>query len=167
MAESPLESDPCQGDDQILSIVASSPERAPSSAQGSTLWCECMCYMIPGKMNTTVYLIRHGDIECADRIPGRMTGMHLSDHGKKQARNLIEFFKDRDLDAIYSSPMDRAVETASVLAEEKKLQIQICDAFNEIDFGDWTNKRFSELESDFGWKQFHFSETEPLFLMGS
>ncbi|NLL12422.1 MAG: histidine phosphatase family protein [Fibrobacter sp.] len=107
-------------------------------------------------MNTTVYLIRHGDIECADRIPGRMTGMHLSDHGKKQARNLIEFFKDRDLDAIYSSPMDRAVETASVLAEEKKLQIQICDAFNEIDFGDWTNKRFSELESDFGWKQFHF-----------
>lgn len=107
-------------------------------------------------MNTTVYLIRHGDIECADRIPGRMAGMHLSDHGKKQAKNLIEFFKDRDLDAIYSGPMNRTMETAQVLADEKRLQIQICDAFNEIEFGKWTNRKFSELESDFGWKQFHF-----------
>lgn len=107
-------------------------------------------------MKTTVYLVRHGDIDCGDRIPGRMGGMHLSDHGKKQANDLLGFFRDRRLDAIYSSPMERAVETAQELADCKRLKIVICDAFNEIDFGEWTNKKFTKLESDFGWKQFHF-----------
>jgi probable phosphoglycerate mutase len=107
-------------------------------------------------MKTTVYLIRHGDIDCVDRIPGRMAGMHLSSNGKKQASDLLKFFKNRSLDAIYSSPLDRAIETAQMLADQKRLQIQICDAFNEIEFGKWTNRKFEELESDFGWKQFHF-----------
>ncbi len=117
-------------------------------------------------MKTTMYLVRHGDIDCADRIPGRMQGMHLSSHGKKQARDLIEFFNDRRLDAIYSSPMDRAVETAQALAEEKRLKIQICDAFNEIEFGEWTNRRFTELEVDFRWKQFHFFRNGALIPEG-
>ncbi len=107
-------------------------------------------------MKTTVYLIRHGDIECADRIPGRMAGMHLSSNGRRQASQLAVFFKNRRLDAIYSSPMERAVETAALLAKEKRLQVQICDAFNEIEFGKWTNREFVALESDFAWKQFHF-----------
>lgn len=107
-------------------------------------------------MKTTVYLIRHGNIDCEDRVPGRMPGMHLSSHGQKQARDLLHFFENRKLEAIYSSPMDRALETAKPLAEKKGLKVEICEAFNEIDFGDWTNRKFSELENDFSWKQFHF-----------
>lgn len=118
-------------------------------------------------MKTTVYLIRHGDIDCVDRIPGRMAGMHLSSNGKKQASDLLKFFKNRSLDAIYSSPLDRAIETAQMLADQKRLQIQICDAFNEIEFGKWTNRKFEELESDFGGSSFIFSEMEPLFPMAS
>ncbi|HEX3019495.1 MAG TPA: histidine phosphatase family protein [Chitinispirillaceae bacterium] len=107
-------------------------------------------------MKTIAYLIRHGNINCADLVPGRMPGTHLSEDGRKQAADLVGFFDNRGLDAIYCSPLDRAVETAAPLARHKSLQIHIDDSFNEINFGEWTGKKFSELENDFRWKQFHF-----------
>lgn len=107
-------------------------------------------------LKTTFYLVRHGDIDLAERIPGRTPGLHLSSNGKKQAQRVAEMLGGIKLDAIYSSPLDRTVETATPLSRVTGLEIIKNDALLEIDFGDWTGRRFEDLESVFGWKQFHF-----------
>lgn len=107
-------------------------------------------------MKTTLYLIRHGNINCVDCIPGRTPGLYLSSKGREQAVSISNFFKTRRLDLIFSSPLERTIETAKPLATEKNLQINTDDSFLEIDFGDWTGKNFNELEFDNRWKQFHF-----------
>ncbi|MFP4165036.1 MAG: histidine phosphatase family protein [Chitinispirillaceae bacterium] len=107
-------------------------------------------------MTTTFILIRHGNIDMAGRIPGRLDGVHLSPDGEMQAFRIVDHLKSVPVNAIYSSPLDRAVETATPLARQRGIDIQREDAFAEIDFGAWTGKHFGELERDFGWKQFHF-----------
>ncbi|MFP4013946.1 MAG: histidine phosphatase family protein [Chitinispirillaceae bacterium] len=107
-------------------------------------------------MTTTFLLIRHGNIDMADRIPGRLEGVHLSADGRRQACGIVDFLEGIPLHAIYSSPLERAIETATPLARDRGIDIELRDSFAEIDFGEWTGKSFGELESDFGWKQFHF-----------
>jgi broad specificity phosphatase PhoE len=104
---------------------------------------------------TTFYLIRHGNIDYNRRVPGRQRGLLLSEDGHKQAFSLIERFSTIQIDTIYSSPLERAVETARPLADKKKLAIKTLDELNEIDFGMWTGLSFDELECDSQWKLFH------------
>lgn len=104
---------------------------------------------------TTFYLIRHGNIDYNLRVPGRQKGLSLSENGRNQAHSLIERFSAIQIDAIYSSPLQRAVETAQPLSENKRVPIVVRDELNEIDFGMWTGLTFDELESDLRWKQFH------------
>lgn len=107
-------------------------------------------------MTTTFLLIRHGNIDMADRIPGRLKGVHLSDEGRRQAVRIVDYLENVPVHAIYASPLDRTIETADPLARDRGIGIQPRESLAEIDFGDWTGKSFDELESDFGWKQFHF-----------
>lgn len=107
-------------------------------------------------METTFLLIRHGNIDLANRVPGRLPGLHLSKHGRAQALRIAELLKSTPIAAIYSSPLDRTMETAMPLAQQLHLEIIRRESLIEIDFGAWTGKSFEELEHDFGWKQFHF-----------
>lgn len=105
---------------------------------------------------TNISLIRHGDTDLPDRVPGRAPGVHLSRTGLDQAALLAQKLNNLKIDCIYSSPLERTLETAAPIAEMKGLLIIPDDHFIEIDFGEWTGKSFDELENDFGWKQFHF-----------
>jgi broad specificity phosphatase PhoE len=105
---------------------------------------------------TNICLIRHADTDLPDRVPGRLSGVHLSKSGLIQAALLAQRLKDVKIDGIYCSPLERTLETAAPLAETKGLVIIPDDHFIEIDFGEWTKKSFDELENEFGWKQFHF-----------
>ncbi len=107
-------------------------------------------------METNFLLIRHGNIEMGERIPGRIPGMHLSAMGRKQAERIAENLNAVAVSAIYASPLDRTIETAAPLAKRKGLEISTRENLQEIDFGNWTGKGFDELESDENWKQFHF-----------
>jgi probable phosphoglycerate mutase len=104
---------------------------------------------------TTFYLIRHGNIDYNLRVPGRQRGLFLSEDGRNQAHSLIERFSAIHIDAIYSSPLERAVETAQPLSEKRRVPVEVRDELNEIDFGMWTGLSFDELELDPRWKQFH------------
>jgi probable phosphoglycerate mutase len=106
-------------------------------------------------MDTTFILIRHGNIEMPDRVPGRLPGKYLSPHGSRQALNIVHMLEHIRIDAIYSSPLDRTIETALPLAHDRGLLILSEDAFLEVDDGEWTGMRFDELENDPRWKQFH------------
>lgn len=110
-------------------------------------------------METTILLIRHGFINLADKIPGRLPDIHLSESGKMQVQQLIKLVSKYKVDHIYSSPLDRAVETALPLANYFNRKINMCNSISEIDFGIWTNKTFSDLEQVSQWKQFHYFRT--------
>ncbi len=113
-------------------------------------------------MSLTVYLIRHGNIDFLDAVPGNLPGLHLSASGRKQAGWIAHRLDGRKLDAIYASPLERALETARPLARNHGLEITTLEDLREIDFGEWTGKTFDELEGDFGWKQFHIYRNECL-----
>ncbi|HLO28758.1 MAG TPA: histidine phosphatase family protein, partial [Anaerolineales bacterium] len=70
-------------------------------------------------------LIRHGenDFVKTGKLPGRLPEIHLNERGQKQAAALGEALKDVPLKAIYSSPLERAIETATPIANARKLEI--------------------------------------------
>ncbi len=107
---------------------------------------------------TTFLLIRHGTHSLLDRtLVGRKPGVSLSSEGLVQAEKLAERIANAHLPvtAIYSSPMERATETAAPLGRRLGLPVQIAEDFNELDFGDWTGLDFEELHSLPEWQGFN------------
>ena len=105
---------------------------------------------------TTFFLIRHASCDgLGQKLWGRTPGICLNERGAQQAQCLIDRFKNMSLDAIYSSPLERALQTATVIANSMKLDVKTCDAANEIDFGEWTGKTFDELSRDERWRHFN------------
>lgn len=93
-----------------------------------------------------LFLIRHAVSEwneigliqgCKD--PG------LSPKGKKQAEALGASFKAKKLDAIYSSPLTRAADTAKALAKHTGAQVYYDDLLREIAFGAWEGLTYSQI----------------------
>lgn len=107
---------------------------------------------------TTFYLIRHAERDTAsDSLPGRAAGIRLTARGHRQASALVDHLKSEPIHHIYSSPLERALETATPLARDRHLPVRTAPALTEIDFGAWTGKRVSELLTDGQWRHFnHF-----------
>jgi probable phosphomutase (TIGR03848 family) len=104
----------------------------------------------------TFYLIRHGAHDLLGRaMAGRMPGVHLNAAGQRQAERLAERLGEAPLRAIYSSPLERARETAAPLAARLGLPVQLSEALGEIDFGEWTGRTFDELRDIPRWHQFN------------
>jgi broad specificity phosphatase PhoE len=75
---------------------------------------------------TVVHLLRHGEVENPDQIIyGRLPGYHLSANGQSMARAAEDFFADRHVGALFSSPLERALETARPVAERLGLPVVI------------------------------------------
>lgn len=105
---------------------------------------------------TTFYLIRHAERDTpADLIPGRTSGVRLTDRGRRQAEAIARRLAGVRIDQIYSSPLERAVETAAPLARDKQLPVELTTELNEGDLGAWTGKRLSDLAADPHWRLFH------------
>src|SRR3954452_18283038 len=95
---------------------------------------------------TTILLIRHGENNMVGkRLAGRLPDVHLNDRGKQQAQQLAEALCKAPLKAIYSSPLERAVETAEPLAAELGLPVQIAPGLIELGYGDWQGKTLKQL----------------------
>jgi broad specificity phosphatase PhoE len=105
---------------------------------------------------TTFYLVRHGACDGLGEILwGRTAHVCLNEEGKAQAQRLVERFRDVSLAAVYSSPLERALETAEAIARGAKLEMKQSPAFNEIDFGEWSGKYFDALSRDEQWRRFN------------
>jgi len=104
---------------------------------------------------TTVLLIRHADYELVGKVlAGRTPGLHLDERGRIQAKRLANRLDGVLLSAIYSSPLERARETALPVSEKFKLPILIRDALNEIDFGAWTGSHIDGMRGS-EWDAFN------------
>jgi len=85
-------------------------------------------------------------------MAGRLPGVHLNQRGQDQARALGEALKDVPLKAIYSSPLERALETASPIASARKLQIIQEPDLMDADIGKWQGKSWKVLSLTKVWK---------------
>lgn len=89
-----------------------------------------------------------------ERLCGRTPGIPLNDTGRLQAHALGERLRG-NIDRIVSSPMERTMETAIILAQPKGLQTEAMPSFTEFDFGDWTGRTFEDLTTDPAWREFN------------
>ena len=101
-------------------------------------------------MNTRIFLVRHGAtvLTAEDRFAGA-TDVQLSNEGREQARRLSMRLREEQIGAVYASPLGRTVETASILAEPHKLEVQTRDGLREISHGRWEQLTRKEVEQAF------------------
>jgi probable phosphoglycerate mutase len=97
-------------------------------------------------------LIRHATNDwVGERLAGWTPGVHLNKEGRAQAAALAQRLADAPLAAIYSSPLDRTVETAQPLAEVHDLRVQVCEGLGETRYGLWTGRALQELKEEELW----------------
>ena len=90
--------------------------------------------------STIVLLVRHGLTPTTGvKLPGRARGLHLSDEGRRQAEvTAARIAKLEKVVAIYSSPLERARETASIIAKARNMAVRIERGLLELDCGNFT-----------------------------
>jgi 2,3-bisphosphoglycerate-dependent phosphoglycerate mutase len=110
------------------------------------------------------YIFRHGqtDWNKEKRIQGHID-THLNENGREQAKRIAPLLQDKGIEAIYSSDLSRAFETANIVAEELKLKIIKEARLREAQFGEAEGLKVEEVVSKFGedlWKNFHLINQE-------
>lgn len=112
----------------------------------------------------TFLFIRHGLNDFTEKkLIGRLPGIHLNQEGEKQAGAIADFLQDTAITAIYSSPLERAAETAAPLAHLKNLPVIINEALSEVDFGNLQGKTNKQLKNMKIWEVVHTSPSQVQF----
>ncbi len=100
----------------------------------------------------TVHLVRHAEHGQFGRVlTGRSQGVSLSETGVQQAERLARSYTGVEVRAVLTSPVQRARETAGVLASTFGLVPILEPAIEEIDFGVWMGEPFDVLATLPGW----------------
>ncbi|NVM98980.1 MSMEG_4193 family putative phosphomutase [Arthrobacter sp. SDTb3-6] len=100
----------------------------------------------PAPAGTLLLLVRHGETPTTGKVlPGRAPGLHLSGNGHVQAERLAERLAGLTLDAVLSSPLERARETAAPTAGRRGLEVVVDAGLTECDFGTWTGAELAQL----------------------
>ncbi len=110
---------------------------------------------------TTLLLIRHAtnDFVKAGRLAGRTPGVHINADGQREADALAKRTAHLPIEAIYSSPLERALDTANAVAQCQKLAVEIVPGLMETDAGEWTGRKIDELKDTDIWKAI---QTKPV-----
>jgi probable phosphomutase (TIGR03848 family) len=113
----------------------------------------------------TVLLIRHGENDYVKkgRLAGRKPGVHLNERGRAQAENLAKALTKIPIKAIYSSPMERTMETAEPIAKALNLGVIKQDGLLEVDFGNWQDRTIKQLSRLKLWRIVQFSPSSARF----
>jgi len=101
-----------------------------------------------------ILLVRHAVTEeTGKRLYGRRAGVHLSERGRRQAEELARRLGPLPLAAVYSSPLDRCVETAEPTARARGLDVLLDPGLQETDVGRWTGRTFGALRRTRAWRR--------------
>jgi probable phosphomutase (TIGR03848 family) len=114
-----------------------------------------------------ILLIRHGETDfVGKRLSGHLPGVHLNSTGKRQADDLAQNLRGAPIKAIYSSPLERALETAFPLSQITGTPIKICQGLSEINFGTWQGKTIKQMHRFKLWKVVVEKPSEMQFPQG-
>ena len=116
---------------------------------------------------TLLLLIRHGT---NDWVHGRLAGwtpeVHLNEAGKHQAIALATRLSFLPIDAIYSSPLERTVETAQAIAGPRGMPLHLVDGLGEVKYGEWQGAELKELYKHELWPGVQFYPSGTRFPSG-
>src|SRR5215213_1376224 len=104
---------------------------------------------------TTMLLIRHARTDAVDGWLAGQEAVPLNQVGRAQAERLRHRVRTLNISAVYSSPLDRALETAAGLAHERGLLVEPRMDLIEVDFGAWSGTSFDRLNHDPAWIRFN------------
>jgi broad specificity phosphatase PhoE len=101
-------------------------------------------------VTTTVLLARHGESDWnrSKRWQG-FADRPLTDLGRRQGAELARRLEDTELDAVYSSDLRRARDTAEIVARTKGLVVETTPDLREVDVGSWSGLTRAEAEKRF------------------
>ena len=103
---------------------------------------------------TIIFLIRHGLTSVTgSKLYGRTEGFHLDERGRAQSERLVERFASVRATAVYSSPLERCIETVEPLAAAQRLPVVPRDDLIEMDAGSWTGRSLSSLRRTKLWRE--------------
>ncbi|OBJ77195.1 MSMEG_4193 family putative phosphomutase [Mycobacterium paragordonae] len=102
----------------------------------------------------TVLLLRHGrsTSNTAGVLAGRSEGVDLDDKGREQATGLIDRIGDLPIRAVVTSPLLRCRRTVEPLAQALCLEPVVEEQLAEVDYGEWTGRKLSELVNEPLWR---------------
>jgi broad specificity phosphatase PhoE len=113
-------------------------------------------------MKRTLLLIRHGQTtwNAENILPGRLPGVRLNDKGRQQVAKLAEALTVLPISAIISSPLERARDTAEIIAQPRGLCVQFEPDLMDTDVGRWAGKNYNELnKNDPEWNAYKHNPT--------
>ena len=99
---------------------------------------------------TEIILVRHGETEwnVEEIFRGRID-IELNETGMKQAELLAEYLSHLKLEAIYSSPLKRALKTAEIIADYHKLGVEIAPGLIDFNYGEWQGLPHQEVKDKY------------------
>lgn len=102
---------------------------------------------------TTLLLVRHAVTEeTGPVLSGRKPGIDLSEKGRGQAVNAADRLAPIPLAAVYSSPIERTLQTAGEIASRHGLEVKVIEGMIEADYGEWTGQKLEDLAKTDLWK---------------
>ena len=112
----------------------------------------------------SIIFLRHGQaLNNTERIlAGRTPGVPLTEKGIDQAEKAAKFLEDMNISAIYSSPIERAKDTANIVGKHNSIDVNIDDRLIELDMGKFTGVPYDEIFSSHGnvFMKFYKGELE-------
>jgi probable phosphomutase (TIGR03848 family) len=113
---------------------------------------------------TKFLLIRHALTDATGhRLLGRRPGIGLNEQGRAQAQTLADRLAGSPIAAVYSSPLERTLETADPIARLLGTDAVPCEDFSEIAFGEWTDASFEKLADQPAFQRFNsFRSCAPI-----
>lgn len=102
--------------------------------------------------------MRHGRTDWNNKrlVMGRRP-VPLNVEGRAQAERSAKFLGSANFEAVVTSPVARAIETAEIIARHGGLTVERDERLAEIDYGDWVGRSFSEVaaQNPAVWEEYH------------
>ena len=111
-----------------------------------------------------IIFLRHGQAENNTKriLAGRTEGVPLTKTGVEQAERIAKYLKHMDISAIYSSPIERASNTAKIVADYNSLSYELDDRLIEIEMGKFTRMNYDDMFAKYGNVFLKFYENDPI-----
>ena len=94
-----------------------------------------------------IIFLRHGQAENNTKkiLAGRTPGINLTEEGKKQAQQAGKMLESLNVSAIYTSPIDRAIQTCEIVSKHCNIEYKTDDRLIELDMGQFTMMPYQEI----------------------
>lgn len=110
---------------------------------------------------TKIYLLRHGETAWnIEKVFRGQAEVPLTENGKRQAQFAADHLRNKGIEAIYTSPLERGRKTAEIVGVTLNLKSMIKEKLTGLNFGAWQGRPYSEIANKYP-KEFERYKTAP------